>query len=507
MRLFMLTPLVFLLLSACETTMPTDLSSTPGSVWATAEIPDLSKVDVTPTLSYSLPPVRDPGDPYASPTPDIAHFLTDDTHREEQYIVQRGDILSAIAEKFNVSLESIIEANDLLYPDLLEVGQILIIPTAISHPRGPDNKIIPDSELVFGPLANSLDISEFITRYDGYLARYTEEVHGEVLTGSEIVRQIAEAYSINPRLLIALLEYKSGWLSNPSPKDPSNPFGYINDQYTDLYWQLVWAAIHLNNGYYTWRAGTSRDWLLTDGTIVPIAPTINAGTAGIQNFFAQLDTYETWLIDVSPGGFFDIYFLLFGNPFEYAIEPLIPSILVQPIMQLPFQAGEIWSFTGGPHPAWNAGSPFGAIDFAPPGEALGCVTVDYWVSAVADGLVTRTGEGVVIFDLDLDGNEGTGWVVLYMHIENRDRAQPGSFLQAGDPIGHPSCEGGKSSGTHVHLARKFNGEWISADGGTPFNLDGWISSGTGEEYVGSLTRGTEVVISFEGNSTINLIQR
>jgi hypothetical protein len=126
---------------------------------------------------------------------------------------------------------------------------------------------------------------------------------------------------------------------------------------------------------------------------------------------------------------------------------------------------------------------------------------------VADGLVTRTGDGLVVLDLDLDGNEGTGWVVVYMHIESRDRVQPGTFLHANEPVGHPSCEGGLSSGTHVHMARKINGVWIAADGMVPFNLDGWISSGTGEEYVGSLTRAGMVVESFEGNSTINQIQR
>jgi murein DD-endopeptidase MepM/ murein hydrolase activator NlpD len=241
--------------------------------------------------------------------------------------------------------------------------------------------------------------------------------------------------------------------------------------------------------------------------VVPVAPTVNAGTAGVQNFFAHLDGYDAWLRDVSPGGFYDTYFVLFGYPFDYAIEPLVPSNLIQPLMYLPFAEGQVWSFTGGPHLAWDAGTPFGAIDFAPPGEAQGCVEVDYYVTAVADGMVTRTGNGVVILDLDLDGNEGTGWVVLYMHIETRDRVQPGTFLHAGDPVGHPSCEGGLSSGTHVHMARKFNGVWIPAYGNVPFNLDGWVSAGMGEEYVGTLTRRGVVVESFEGNSTVNQIQR
>jgi hypothetical protein len=56
-------------------------------------------------------------------------------------------------------------------------------------------------------------------------------------------------------------------------------------------------------------------------------------------------------------------------------------------------------------------------------------------------------------------------------------------------IGNPSCEGGFSNGTHTHFARRFNGEWIAADGPIPFVLSAWVASGTGREYDGYLTKG------------------
>jgi hypothetical protein len=49
----------------------------------------------------------------------------------------------------------------------------------------------------------------------------------------------------------------------------------------------------------------------------------------------------------------------------------------------------------------------------------------------------------------------------------------GTLVEQGDALGHPSCEGGRSTGKHVHLARKYNGEWIAADGPIPFVLSGW----------------------------------
>jgi LasA protease len=113
----------------------------------------------------------------------------------------------------------------------------------------------------------------------------------------------------------------------------------------------------------------------------------------------------------------------------------------------------------------------------------------------------------VMQDLDGDGLEQTGWTVLYMHIESRNRVQPGTYVRAGERIGHASCEGGISTGTHLHLARRYNGEWIPADGPLPFTLDGWVSKGTGSEYNGILTKNGVVIEAWEGRREENQISR
>jgi hypothetical protein len=69
------------------------------------------------------------------------------------------------------------------------------------------------------------------------------------------------------------------------------------------------------------------------------------------------------------------------------------------------------------------------------------------------------------------------------------------LVEAGDLLGHPSCEGGESTGSHIHIARKYNGEWIPASGTIPFNLDGWIAHDGAAAYLGTLTRFTETVIA------------
>jgi len=132
---------------------------------------------------------------------------------------------------------------------------------------------------------------------------------------------------------------------------------------------------------------------------------------------------------------------------------------------------------------------------------------------VADGPIVRAADGAVIQDLDLsaaaaDGVEQTGWTILYMHMDSRQRVKPGDTLKAGERIGHPSCEGGVSNGTHVHLARKYNGEWISADQAElAFVMDGWVSSGAGKEYDGYLIRDGKTIEAYEGREPINQIER
>ena len=70
----------------------------------------------TPTATAAAP-VAQPTAPPRTGTPS-----------GERYTVQPGDTLAAIAAEYGVTVESIIEANNLQNPDLLSVGQVLIIP-------------------------------------------------------------------------------------------------------------------------------------------------------------------------------------------------------------------------------------------------------------------------------------------------------------------------------------------------------------------------------------------
>jgi LysM repeat protein len=455
----------------------------------------------TPTrapVSVTIP-TRNPNSSFSAPTPDAPHSLPPPREFVDQYTVQAGDTLGSIAQSYGITLEALMQANGLNEAAILSIGDVLNIPPIETDPiPGSSFKLIPDSELVYGPASVAFDLDAFLRNKGGYLGNYVQDVDGTYLSGAQIITRIAQNYSVNPRLLVALIEYRSGWVTNSVPQNVDYPFGYYDAAYAGLYRQAAWAANNLNRGYYAWRANALGTLPLNDGTYVPMDPTINAGTAGVQYFFSLFNNRGVWDFDVSQLGFFQTYNRLFGYPFDYDLASLLPVNLTQPPMQLPFAPGAVWSFTGGPHGGWDSGSAWAALDFAPPGQPAGCSQSEAWAVAVADGLIVRAGNGAVILDLDNDGYEQTGWTVLYMHIETRDRVQAGDYVYAGEAIGHPSCEGGLSNATHFHMARRYNGEWIPADGNLPYDLEGWVSSGDGVVYNGYLTKGTTVLQAEEG---------
>jgi hypothetical protein len=96
---------------------------------------------------------------------------------------------------------------------------------------------------------------------------------------------------------------------------------------------------------------------------------------------------------------------------------------------------------------------------------------------------------------------------MYLHIADAERVPLGAAVEIDDRIGHPSCERGKSTGTHVHLARKYNGEWFGADGPIPFVMSGWEAEAGIKIYQGSLNKGGQSVVANPGGSQTSIIIR
>ncbi len=409
---------------------------------------------------------------------------------------------------------------------LLDPDTPLIIPNRLGETT-PSIRIIPDREVVYSPSAMDFDTDAYVSGAKGYLSTYKQWLSSTGwTTGAHAVKKIAIENSINPRLLLALIEYQSGWVNGL----PSNlaqgdyPLGYIDTYYRGLFRQMMWAVQELSNGYYGWRGGTLTTLTFSDGTTVRLSPELNAGSVAIHYFFSKTMNYTEWAQAIDPNvGFPALYARMFGDPWSraLAVEPIFPPGLTQPRLILPFEVRQIWSFSGGPHsawiqqlsssnglpPAWELQGALAALDFAPGADQSGCVPSNRWIVASASGRVVRSGNGVVVLDLDGDGHEQTGWVLLYLHVATKNRVPLGDWLNIGDWIGHPSCEGGIATGTHLHFARKYNGEWVLADGPLPFTLSGWVAHAGKKPYEGTLTKGDKTVIARPDGSFETQISR
>ena len=115
---FVLHLFVLFFITACGT-------STPNSPAPAALTPYLT---LTPSSTASPLPQRDgQGENLATALPSPTPFT---------YIIQSGDTMGALAQKFGVSLDALIAANPNVSPNAMPIGAALLIPTDKNNPTG-----------------------------------------------------------------------------------------------------------------------------------------------------------------------------------------------------------------------------------------------------------------------------------------------------------------------------------------------------------------------------------
>jgi LysM repeat protein len=426
------------------------------------------------------------------------------------YPVQSGDTLESVARHFGVSAVQITASQSINPTGVLIPGQILFIPNNLEGNFTSAN-LFPDSEVVFAPTAADFDIDQYINSQGGYLSTYHETIDDEDLSGSEIIERIAVSNSVNPRLLLALVEFRTGLVrSTPAYVNPDYPLGLSVTGYRGFYLETALITRWLNAGYYGWRQGLFTDLTFLDGASQRVEPQLNAGSVALEYLFSQMYYSSTWH-DVLYGdnSFLALYTDMFGDPWQHAasVEPLITPVVAQPVLELPFSPGEEWALTGGIHYDWNSGTPLGALDFAPVTGEPACSVSRAWVLAPASGRISYSDNSIVILDVFDDQARVTGWQVFFMHIAASERVPQGSIVARDDRIGHPSCEGGKATGTHFHIARRYNGEWLATGDPFPFILGGWTALPASTQFQSSLVSGDQVVTSsINGNRTSRIVR-
>ncbi len=120
-----------LLLGACTrdtsaTVTPTTRAATPSA--SRSGTPSASRAPSASASSSTAPASGSPPSAPSSSAPPSTAAPSSPTTSGQKYVVEPGDTLSVIAEKFGVTMQQIIDANKLQNPDVLLVGQELLIP-------------------------------------------------------------------------------------------------------------------------------------------------------------------------------------------------------------------------------------------------------------------------------------------------------------------------------------------------------------------------------------------
>ncbi len=169
----------------------------------------------------------------------------------------------------------------------LAVGIPLFVPNAQFYAHY-QQAVLANNLVVYGRNARNVDVLGISSRAGGYLKHYAEYLFEGRFTGPEIVELVALETSTDPRLLLALLEYQSGWVyawPEGAEKDKS-PLNYEDERVEGLYEELQVAARGIARGYYGWREGSLQTLPFKDESQAAIHPELTAGSLAMQVLFA-----------------------------------------------------------------------------------------------------------------------------------------------------------------------------------------------------------------------------
>ena len=404
---------------------------------------------------------------------DSAIVLPTTTHRPVYkpgelvaYTAQSGDNLPMLAARFNTSKEAIRKSNPILPANVttLPQGLPMHIPIYYTPFWGSALKLIPNSAFVYSSNSGSSDFEMLVGGNYG-----KSEVFQQLFSLESVQEQFWQACleaSIDPRLVLSLAVYgfepNSGLLPASSALLES-----ISAHNVDLLQH--WLGL-LNEGFYGFETGRLVELELPDGTIERLDPWQNAGSAALRYFFSQmLETTTDYQRAVEPDGFAATYEKLFEDPWTTEVE-VLPGSLAWIPAGLPIN----------PQGGWQAAAlPEGNLKSMPWSGVMAGFHASIQdskdknaygkVFASIGGTITRMDASQLVVS-QAGMRETQGWSVVYYGVNVKPGLKEGDMVEIGESLGHVNALAWNAS---FWLARKFNGEWVGANGVVPFTLGGW----------------------------------
>lgn len=353
--------------------------------------------------------------------------------------------------------------------------------------------LISDGQFVWGPNVGNFDVSRYLSTRNSPLLMYAEDI------------QAWAAYtSINPKILLTVLELQNHWISRiPDDVEQEVILAVIEqvsmDLATTFYDHMyIWGNRRLSESPKSFELPSLT---FDENTILELNPETTSGSFAIATVLAQGVSQKSWeasLIPSDPTSFSQTFSTLFPET-----DPLDNSNSIDPstlppddFLQLPFPLGADWTFNG-TH-SWHGGDigpDRSSMDFST-NWPRGATLPDHYTVASHEGIgyvyaPSRTNLPCWM-QISYEMNPGEVWSTSYYHLLNLGDPGDRGYLSRNESVGKIGvevCNGGFASSAHVHFTLRYNGAFYDLDG---VKLSGWtVYSGSDPYYSGYLERDGE----------------
>lgn len=350
-------------------------------------------------------------------------------------------------------------------------------------------EVMDPQRFSYAPDFYAPEIQSFLNDYPGPLKDEVFGIGDDSQSLADLLVRTSALYSINPKILLTLLEQQSSLLSTPDPTEEQMTYAMGFPEGSGLYNQFSLAAFELRLALRDYAvnvaAGTFPALVFEDGSQQAVPADISLTRYALSRVLARTTTPDQLAASLST--FHATYTRLFDDPLLPPTDWPPPA---EPFLTLPMdrlikvtsffdhdtpllhENGEVTSYWGRAdvdfpydgHPGWDYG-------MKPPDIVL----------AAADGTVVFAGnssDGCDTIARAVIIDHHNGYRTLYWHLDSI-AVETGQEIPRGTPLG-VAGDTGCAQGPHLHFQVQYLGRDVDPYGWCASDPDVWATNPAGQ---------------------------